>query len=465
MIAANELDREVPRSIEAERAVLGSLLLLSDTCDDVSLILRPSDFFDPAHELLYSNILAMHELGKGLDPVLLTERLKKRGDLEGVGGVSYLTEVACAVPTAAHAEYYAKIVRSKAMLRGSIHAGTDIVRGAYEPSAEPDAVLDKAEQAIYSLRDSQQIGEVVGINEAFRESLERLASIQSGASPGLSTGYADIDKLTSGFQGSQLTVLAARPSMGKSALALNIAENISREGEVVLLVSLEMSKIELADRLLSSLSRVPGKRIKEGVLSHEEREKVLAAAALFSSLPLYAVDSPTQTVGHIAANARRTKRQYGSLGLIIVDYLQLIEADNPRDPREQQVAKIARRLKGLAREMNVPVLVLAQLNRQAESTRDNKPRLSHLRESGSIEQDADVVMFVHREEYYQTNDEDRAKFAGQAEILVAKQRSGPIGDIRMTWLPEFTRFETAAPKNYVESFDSYNGNQEWEPYK
>jgi replicative DNA helicase len=244
--------------------------------------------------------------------------------------------------------------------------------------------------------------------------------------------------------------------MGKTALALNIAEYVSMQlGITTLLVSLEMSSLELGDRLLCSAARVNGHRLRNGTISNDDRKKLVEKAAEISQSPLFVDDTPSRTMTEIAAAARRLKRR-NKLGLVVIDYLQLIEPDNPKDPRQEQVAKIARRLKGLARELNVPVLCLAQLNRQAEMARDNKPRLSHLRESGAIEQDADVVMFVHREEYYETNEEDRARVAGQAEIILAKQRNGPIGEVKLHWHHEFTRFDNAAYKPYDE-FEQYSG--------
>jgi replicative DNA helicase len=276
------------------------------------------------------------------------------------------------------------------------------------------------------------------------------------ATGGIETGFTDFDTLTGGMHDSELIILAARPSMGKTALAMNIAEHVSLASKnTTLFVSLEMSSLELGDRLLCSAARVNGHRLRNGTISNDDRRKLIEKAAEISLAPLFVDDTPSRTMTEIAAAARRLKRR-NQLGLVVIDYLQLIEPDNPKDPRQEQVAKIARRLKGMARELKVPVLCLAQLNRQAEISRDSKPRLSHLRESGAIEQDADVVMFVHREEYYCTNEEDRARVAGQAEIIIAKQRNGPIGEVKLHWQHEFTRFDNAAYKPYDE-FEQYNG--------
>jgi replicative DNA helicase len=273
-------------------------------------------------------------------------------------------------------------------------------------------------------------------------------------SGGAETGFTNFDEMTGGLHSGELIILAARPSMGKTALAMNIGEHVSINQKLpVLFVSLEMSGIELADRMLCSLARVNGHRLRNGTISADDRERLIRKANEISTAPLFVDDSPSRTVSEIAATARRIKRREGDLGMIVIDYLQLIEPDNSRDPRQEQVAKIARRLKGIARELEVPLLCLSQLNRQAEDSKDHRPRLSHLRESGAIEQDADVVMFVHREEYYHRGDE-RAQFAGQAEIIIAKQRNGPIGDVELTWEADFTRFSDRAPERHNE-FDDY----------
>jgi replicative DNA helicase len=275
---------------------------------------------------------------------------------------------------------------------------------------------------------------------------------------GVDTHFTDYDSMSGGLHNGELVILAARPSMGKTAFALNVAENVALLGHApVLFVSLEMSGIELADRLLCSVARVNGHKLRNGSITQEDRKRLVEKAVEISGAPLYVDDSPSRTVSEIAAVARRIRQREKALGLIVVDYLQLIEPDNPKDPRQEQVAKIARRLKGLAREAGVPVLCLAQLNRQAEEGKDHRPRLSHLRESGAIEQDADVVMFVHREEYYHRGDE-ASQYAGQAEIIIAKQRNGPIGEVELTWEKEFTRFQDRAPERHNE-FNDYAGFQ------
>jgi len=274
---------------------------------------------------------------------------------------------------------------------------------------------------------------------------------------GVETGFTDLDALCGGLHNSELIILAARPSMGKTAFAMNIAEHVSIAlHQPVLFVSLEMACLELADRLLCSAAQVNGHRLRNGTISQEDRRRLVQKSTEIGSAPLFIDDTPGRTLTEIAAVARRLKRKQG-LAMVVIDYLQLIEPDNPRDPRQEQVARIARRLKMMSRELDIPVLCLAQLNRQAEVSRDNRPRLNHLRESGAIEQDADVVMFVHREEYYQTNDEDRERVKGQAEIIIAKQRNGPIGDVKLLWQHDYTRFVNLEHRPYdeFESFSSF----------
>ena len=459
----NLLDRQPPQAVEAERAVLGSILLLPEVFDEVALILKADDFYDDANERLFQHILTMHDDGQQLDPMLLLQRLRDAGEYEAVGGAAYLAEVGEAVPTAAHAEHYASIVKEKATLRALIHASTDIVREAYEPTAEARQTLSRAEEKVFGILDSKGSGQVSSIRDILEQSLERIDARmkQDHAFGGVETGFDDYDDLTGGMHGSELIILAARPSMGKTALALNIVEHVSIDlGLPTLMVSLEMSALELGDRLLCSRARVNSHRLRNGQISGEESGKLVQTAAEVAGSPLYIDDSPSRTMTEIAAAARRIKRRQG-LALIAIDYLQLIDPDNSRDPRQEQVSKIARRLKGLARELDVPVMCLAQLNRQVEATRDNKPQLSHLRESGAIEQDADVVMFVHREEYYASDEMAREEVRGQADLLIRKQRNGPVGDVKLTWLHDFTRFENSAPQPY-EDLAAFAGGDSFE---
>ena len=458
-VSAEILDRQPPRSLDAEKSILCSILLMAQCCDDVSMVVRPEDFYDEANRTLFTQLRDMHDANKRIDLTLLIERLKHTGDFEAIGGHAYLAEVMNAEITPAHAVQYAEIVRDKATLRSLIYASTEILRDAYDAGNEPRELLSDAEQKIFAILEGRGGGDVSNISDILVDAMARIDARMKHehAIGGIETGFTDFDTLTGGLHDGELVILAARPSMGKTALALNMAEYVTMQVHVpTLFVSLEMSSVELADRILCSVAEVNGQRLRNGTISNEDRRRLIDKAAELSQAPLFVDDSPGRTVVEIAAAARRLKRRNG-LGLVVIDYLQLIEPDNPKDPRQEQVAKIARRLKGLARELKVPVLCLAQLNRQAEVSKENKPRLSHLRESGAIEQDADVVMFVHREEYFQTNEEDRDRVAGQAELIVAKQRNGPIGDVKLTWRKDFTRFVNSAQKPYSE-FEQYNSD-------
>jgi replicative DNA helicase len=450
--------RDRPANVDAERAVLGSILLKADVCDDVALIVRPEDFSDDSHQLLYRHLLELHDSGKRIDVTIVHERLRTKGDLDRIGGAAALAEIVEAVPHAAHASHYAQIVRDKAMLRSLIDASTDILRDAYDSPDEPRELLARAEATIFAILENRSSAEAKPIQTVLEEVMVRMDARMKHEHSlgGVETGFTDLDTLCGGLHNSELIILAARPSMGKTALAMNIAEHISiGVGQPVLFVSLEMACLELADRLLCSAAQVNGHRLRNGTISQEDRRRLVQKSAEISSAPLFIDDTPGRTLTEIAAVARRLKRKNG-LSLIVIDYLQLIEPDNPRDPRQEQVAKIARRLKTMSRELDIPVLCLAQLNRQAEVSRDNRPRLNHLRESGAIEQDADVVMFVHREEYYQTNEEDRERVKGQAEIIIAKQRNGPIGDVKLLWQHDYTRFVNLEHRPYDE-FEQFSG--------
>ncbi len=469
------LDRPLPYNMEAEAGVLGSILLLPDVCDDVALITRTEDFYDEAHRTIFQHMLAMHEEGRKIDVTLLVDRLKTAGEYESIGGAAQLARLGRSVPNAAHAAYYATIVREKATYRTLIETAGEILRDAYDEPGPSHEAVNQAEQRIFSILDSRDPSSVRTISDVLHDAMDRLDARMRGehTAGGVDSGFPKLDELTGGMHNSELIILAARPSVGKTALALNIAEYVSMKlSQPVLYVSLEMSAIELAERLLCTVSRVNSHRLRGGTLTPSDRNQLVNAANKISSIPLSIDDSPTRTVTQIAAAARRLKRrQKGRLGLLVIDYLQLIEPDNAKDPRQEQVAKITRRLKGLAREMNIPVMCLAQLNRQPDEGRgSHEPKLSHLRESGAIEQDADVVMFVHRDEYFLTRDEldkleihERTELAGKARLLLRKQRNGPTGDVDLTWLKEFTRFEERASDRYEHAID-YSQQSDAEPF-
>lgn len=453
--AVEILQREPPFDLEAEMGVLGSILLIPEVCDDIAS-LKADDFYAEANQKIYHALREMYDGGEKIDITLLVSRLRTDGDYEKIGGAPYLAKLSGAVPNAAHAVFYSEIVLEKAVLRKLIESSTDILRDAYDQAYTGKELCAQAEQKVFAIMDGRGGQSVHSISDVLHEAMDRMEARLRGdyVDGGAETGLVGFDEMTGGLHNGELVILAARPSMGKTALAMNIAENCAiNQKAPVLFVSLEMSGIELADRMLCSLARVNSHRLRAGTVSSEDRDRLVNKANEISQAPLFVDDSPSRTVSEIAAAARRIKRREDGLGMIVIDYLQLIDPDNSRDPRQEQVAKIARRLKGLARELEVPLLCLSQLNRQAEEGKDHRPKLSHLRESGAIEQDADVVMFVHREEYYHRGD-DKAQFAGQAEIIIAKQRNGPVGDVELTWEAEFTRFSDRAPERHNE-FDDY----------
>lgn len=460
----NFLDRSPPFDLNAEASVLGSLLLNPDVANELTLIIRPTDFYDDAHRKLYTTMSNMFDTGRKIDVTLLVNELKSSGDFELIGGAAFLAKLANAVPNAAHAIYYAEIVRSKATLRRLIDASTSILSDAYDESYDAKELVSQAEQRIFQIQDDRSANSAASVSDVLKEAMTRIDLRMQGEQlqSGVHTHFTDFDQMTGGLHNGELIILAARPSMGKTALAMNIAENVAMKDHApTLFISLEMNAIELVDRLLCSVAKVNGRRLRVGTITSDDQKRLLQHAANIAKAPLYIDDAPSRTVSEIAAVARRITQQEmrkpngRRLGLIVIDYLQLINPDNSSDPRQEQVAKIARRLKMLAREQNVPVLCLSQLNRQAEDSKDHKPKLSHLRESGAIEQDADVVMFVHREGYYHRG-EDSEQYAGQAEIIIAKQRNGPVGDVELVWESEFTRFHNKAAEHH-EEFNSYSG--------
>ncbi len=435
------LDRAKPHSDDAEKGVLGSLLLDPDMCDEVALIVRAEDFYAEANQKLFGHVMAMHQEGK-VDMVLLRERLRQEGDWEAIGGTAYLAEVAAAVPYAANAVYYARIVRDKATLRSLIHASTEILRDAYDESVAPQTILSQSEARIFAVSDSRSTHKVTNAHDLMIEAFDRIdAKLDGSEGVAVQTGLIDLDRRTGGLHDSELIILAARPSVGKTSLALNIAEYVTIESSVpTLFVSLEMARLEVASRMLCSQGRVDGSRFRGGFLSAQDRQQLTEASTKLAPAPFLIDDTASQTVTEIAACARRLKRKQ-ELGLVIIDYLQLIQPDDPKDSRQEQVAKMARRLKILSRELDLPILCLSQLNRQLESSTDKRPRLSQLRDSGSIEQDADVVIFIHREEMHLKPGDAREAVRGIAELITAKQRSGPTGMDKVAWLGQYMRFE------------------------
>ena len=450
-----EVQRQLPNNVEAEVGVLGSLMLTPHACDDVVAILRSEDFFDQAHATIFQHMMDMHGAGEKIDPLLVRERLMAAGEFETIGGAARLAEIFSSVTHAAHVLYYSNIVRNKATARNLISTCSELLN-AFLPETEPNELLNAAEQKVFAIRESRQSSNLSSVNEVLEVAMDRLEAkargeVQAGT---VETHFSDLDDMTGGLHANELVILAARPSMGKTAFALNITENVAtKSNQPVLFVSLEMAAIELIERVLCCRAGVNGHRLRKGTLTPDERKMLVNAAGELSTAPLFVDDSPTRNVSEIAGAARRIIRREGGLALIVIDYLQLLQPDSSSDPRQEQVAKMARRLKGLARELKCPILCLSQLNRQTESSGDHRPKLSHLRESGAIEQDADVVMFVHRESYYKKGTPEEVETENEAEIIIEKQRNGPTGKVDLVWEKDFTRFSNRAPARYS-AFDN-----------
>ncbi len=428
--------RVPPHSLEAEESVLGSVMLSADAANEVMDRLSPGDFYVPAHQAIFEAIVHLYNDNQPIDAVTVSDVLRRREELERVGGVSSLTRLIDAVPTASNVTYYTSVVEETALRRGLIRAGSIISDLALEKEGDIIDILDRAEQSVLGIAQ-QRIGDglqpVRPMLEGVLEKIEEMA--ESGSEfTGLATGFRDLDRKLAGLQKSNLIVVAARPSMGKSALALNIAQNVAARGEVVAVFSLEMSREEIVQRLLCSVGRVDSMKLRTGNLG-PLWQRVVTAAARLHKIPIYMDDAAQVTVTDIRAKCRRLRRSVG-LNLVVVDYLQLMSGLR-RENRQQEIAEISRSLKELARELEVPIVAVSQLNRAVEQREDKRPRLGDLRESGAVEQDADVVMFIYRHEYYHPDD---IESKGVAEILVAKHRSGAVGRIDMTFLPEFTLF-------------------------
>ncbi|APZ94433.1 replicative DNA helicase [Fuerstiella marisgermanici] len=431
-----------PQNLDAERGVLGSIMLLNEAIDDVGEVLKADHFYSDAHQKIYTAIRDLYENNiRGIDGITLANELKRRGELEDVGGGPYIAEILDTVPHAAHVRYYSNIVREKWLQRSLIYGCTEILSESYELTTDIEDLLQSAERRIFGIVEQQEGAGNIAIGDILMDAFDRIEERinTEGDVSGTTTGFADLDAQTTGLQPTELVILAARPSMGKTAFVCNVAEAVARDLKGVLLFSLEQSNLELAERFLCLTAKVNGHDLRAGNLTAEDRDKLMMASDELSRLPLYIDDKPGRTMGQIAALARRLHRK-SPLGVIIIDYLQLVEPDDKNSPREQQIAGISRRLKFLAKELRVPVIALAQLNRGVELREDKRPRLADLRESGAIEQDADMVMFLHRPDAY--DPEDRP---GEAEIVVAKHRSGPTGIVRLTWRKEFMRFENYAP--------------------
>jgi replicative DNA helicase len=436
-------ERLPPQNLDAERSVLGGILRKNDVLDEIAPHLKAEFFYTDAHRKIYEAILSLYDRNLPVDTVTLAEELNRRGQIKDIGDYGYLSELWDASPTAANARHYGDIVREKAVLRNLINVSTEILRDAYDQAQPAEELVQQAERRMFELSELGVTGEAVTLHEAIDKAWDRIDDRFSGehvSLSGISTGFTDLDEITSGLQNSELIIVAARPSVGKTAFALGLIQNMSvhpdpKHRVPVFFASLEQSRLELAERFVCSHARVDSHKLRRGTLTSEDMNKIIEASGPLREAPIYIDDMAGQSMLRIAANARRLQKRH-KIKLVVVDYLQLIEPENRRDPRQEQVAQISRRLKGLAKELGIPVVALAQVNRSSEERQDHKPRLADLRESGSIEQDADVVMMLHRPDRYEPGQRE-----GEIEIIIAKQRNGPTGEVVLSYIKQFFRFE------------------------
>jgi replicative DNA helicase len=433
-------ERVPPHNIEAEESVLGAMMLSAEAIATVVETVKADDFYRPAHQRLYGAILSVYGRGEPVDAITVVEELKREHQLDGIGGPLYVYNLVESVPTPASAGYYARIVADNALLRRLIEAASRIMSKAYEVPEDPRKAADEAEGLIYAVSRGDETEQVVSLHELVDESMAALEHIQQrdSAFAGVPTGFVDLDSLLSGLQKSNLIVIAARPGVGKSSFVTNVARNVAVDaGAPVAMFSLEMSRFEIGMRLLCAEARVAWDKVRSGRVATEEWTRIVEAAEVLHEAPLFIVDSGNVTIVDIRAKARRLKSKQG-LGLIIVDYLQLMSGHMRTENRQQEIAEVSRSLKLLAKELEVPVIAVSQLNRNPESRADKRPQLSDLRESGAIEQDSDIVMFIHRE------DTDDPTVKGKADIIVAKHRNGPTQTVPLTFLPHLTLFRNFA---------------------
>src|SRR5499427_7783720 len=454
-----DIHRPPPHSVEAEQGVLGSMLISPrDAIGEVVEKITADYFYVPAHQTIFEVLVDLWNSGQGIDLITFTQVLRDRNLLESVGGAAAVTNLFTFVPTAANVGYYIEIVRDKYILRSIIAAGTESVRRAYEEQDEVGNLLDEVEQKIFAVGEDRFKGQMLSMKDqvmAAIESIEKLYERKGGIT-GISTGFVEFDRMTSGLHPSEMIVIAARPSMGKTALAMNIVEHVAiNEKLPVGVFSLEMSSQQLVQRLLCSRARVNLQKVRDGFLAERDFPNLTGAASKLAEAKIFIDDSPSLTILELRAKARRLKAQQ-DVRLIIVDYLQLLRSTSRRaqDNRQLEISEISAGLKALAKELKIPVIVVAQLNRQPEQRSGGKPRLSDLRESGSIEQDADLVGLLVRPELYEEDEEARVEKAGEAELIIAKQRNGPVGEIPLTFLKEYTRFETRA-RNVSEAEEAF----------
>ncbi len=446
----DRLARLVPQSIEAEMCVLGSMMLDANAMDIVVQTIKKDHFLRPAHGILFETLMEMREQTgsdgktKPVDLVLLREELERRKQLEAIGGVEYLVALAEGVPSAANVDYYAGIVRDKSLLRNLISISQEIITDAHDSSDQAEEVVDRAEQLIFEIAQKQVRNEAVPVKDVMQSTFELLQEQEGKMVTGLPGGYQQLDEMTAGFQKSEMIILAARPSMGKTALLLNLAEYMSvHDSRPIVFFSLEMSNSQVTQRLLASYARFNLRNMRRGMISPEDWTRLQTAAGDLSQATLLLDDSPELTVTQMRAKARRLKSQY-DIQCVMIDYLQLMTYSGRAQSRQEQITEMSRSIKALARELEVPVICAAQLNRGPADRPTHTPRMSDLRESGSIEQDADVVMLLHNEDYYHRGEEGYTP-ENRTQLIVAKQRNGPTGTVNLQFFSDFTRFESASP--------------------
>ncbi len=433
------MEKIPPHNEEAEKSILGASLLSKDALINIMDIVKPRDFYSEMHKEIFTAIRELYSRNEPVDTLTVSEELKKRNSLEMVGGRAYIASLASGVPSTANAGQYAKIVAEKAVLRKLITASTDIIEEAYKETMDADMVLDYAERGIFEIAQAKQSKDVAALKDVLIKNIEIIdeASRQEGNIIGVPTGFRDLDAKTSGLQRSDLVIVAARPAMGKTAFALNVAQQAAIKGRAsVLIFSMEMSKEQLGQRLLSMESRVEMQKLKTGDLNRKDWDDINIALDILSEANIFIDDTPGISIMEIKNKCRRIKAEHG-LDLIVLDYLQLMSYEGKTDSRQQEISALSRHLKLLAREMDCPVIVLSQLSRAPEQRTDHRPQLSDLRESGAIEQDADIVLFLYRDDYYEKENSEKP---GVCEVIIAKQRSGPTGTVELMWLEKYTRF-------------------------
>ncbi|AZU64764.1 replicative DNA helicase [Neobacillus mesonae] len=432
-------DRMPPQNIEAEQAVIGAIFLEPSSLTTASEILIPEDFYRAAHQKIYNVMLKLNDEGKAVDLVTVTEELAAAKLIEDIGGVSYLSELAGSVPTAANIEYYAKIVEEKALLRRLIRTATNIATDGYTREDEVETVLSEAEKSILEVAQRKNAGAFHDIKDVLVRTYDNIEEMHKrvGEITGLETGFTELDKMTAGFQRNDLIIVGARPSVGKTAFALNIAQNVAKKtGENIAIFSLEMGAEQLVMRLLCAEGNIDAQRLRTGSLTEDDWGRLTMAMGSLSNTGIYIDDTPGVRVNDIRAKCRRLKQEHG-LGMILIDYLQLIlGSGRSGENRQQEVSEISRSLKQLARELQVPVIALSQLSRGVEQRQDKRPMMSDIRESGSIEQDADIVAFLYRDDYYDKESENK----NIIEIIIAKQRNGPTGTVSLAFVKEYNKF-------------------------